>query len=88
MLVTKTFRAIEEFGAVSIILGGGVSANKRLRESLAAMISEQFPEAVFYVPEQSLSTDNALMIAIAAALTPKFAPDPQSLRASGNWRIA
>jgi N6-L-threonylcarbamoyladenine synthase len=88
VLVTKTFRAIEEWSAMSVILGGGVSANKRLRESLAHMINEQYPSATLYIPVPSLSTDNALMIAIAASLSPNIAKDPQSLRAQGNWRLS
>jgi N6-L-threonylcarbamoyladenine synthase len=88
VLVVKTFRAIEEFGALSVILGGGVSANKRLRESLANMMREQFPSTTLYIPVPSLSTDNALMIAIAASLSQKIAKDPQSLRAQGNWRLS
>jgi N6-L-threonylcarbamoyladenine synthase len=88
VLTTKTKRAIEEFGAQSVILGGGVSANKRLRETLASMITEQFPGVDLYVPEAALSTDNALMIAIAAVLSPNQAKNPQELKALGNWRIA
>lgn len=87
VLTTKTKRAILEFGAQSVILGGGVSANKRLRETLARMITEQFPDVEFFVPEQALSTDNALMIAIAAILSPDHAKNPQELKALGNWRI-
>jgi N6-L-threonylcarbamoyladenine synthase len=87
VLTTKTKRAIEEFGAQSVILGGGVSANKRLRETLASMITEQFPGVDLYVPEAALSTDNALMIAIAAVLSPNQAKNPQDLKALGNWRI-
>lgn len=88
VLVTKTFRAMEEFCAMSLILGGGVSANKRLRKSLTEMMRVQYPSASLYVPVPSLSTDNALMIAIAASLSPKIAKDPQSLRAQGNWRLS
>jgi N6-L-threonylcarbamoyladenine synthase len=88
VLTTKTKRAIEEFGVQSVILGGGVSANKRLRETLGRMVREQSSGVALYVPEQSLSTDNALMIAIAAALSPGHAKKPQELKALGNWRIA
>ncbi len=87
VLTAKTKRAVEEFGAQSVILGGGVSANKRLREILASTITEQFTGVDLHVPEQALSTDNALMIAIAAVLSPTQAKNPQDLKALGSWRL-
>lgn len=87
VLTAKTMRATEEYGARSIIVGGGVSANKRLRETLKSTIAEKFPDVDLYVPGAALSTDNALMIAVAAALSQKHAEEPQSLAALGNWKI-
>ena len=40
-----------------------------------------------YLVDRGLSTDNALMIALAAHLHPRAAADPIHLRARGHWRI-
>jgi N6-L-threonylcarbamoyladenine synthase len=87
VLTVKTLRAVEEFGAQSVIVGGGVSANKRLRAHLQKEISDRFPEVSLEIPDLALSTDNALMIAIAAYFNTPSA-DPAELRARGNWKIA
>jgi N6-L-threonylcarbamoyladenine synthase len=64
VLAIKTFRAVEQFGAKSVILGGGVAANKRLRERLA---SESRKRRVrFFMPKMQYNTDNAAMIGAAA----------------------
>ena len=58
VLATKTVAAAEEHGARAILLSGGVSANKALRETVRdrATIPVYFPPLV-------LCTDNAAMIA-------------------------
>lgn len=53
VLVEKTVRAARKHRARSILLSGGVAANKRLREKL--------PDAI--VPSPNLCTDNAVYIA-------------------------
>ena len=65
VLTRKTLRAANEFSARSIAVGGGVSANRRLRERLAALLSQEFPDVLLFTPAPELTTDNALMIAIA-----------------------
>lgn len=64
ILLKKTFRAVEKYNARTIIIGGGVSANKRIREAFSKEM-QKMPDAKLFVPEQTLSTDNALMIAVA-----------------------
>ena len=66
VLVSKTMRAAKEHKVKSIILGGGVAANKALRKNLANAISEELPDSKFYIPDSSITGDNALMIAAAA----------------------
>lgn len=88
VLVDKTIRAAKEFGAQTIALGGGVSANARLRQTLGSAVREELPGALFAAPAPSLSTDNALMIAVAAALkNPERGAPLARLAARGNWRI-
>lgn len=61
VLVTKTLAAAEAHGARSILVAGGVSANKPLRERFL----ERSPLPVF-IPPLFLCTDNAAMIGAAA----------------------
>jgi N6-L-threonylcarbamoyladenine synthase len=60
VLFQKTILAAREFGVKEIIVGGGVSANKPLREAFLAQ--KEFPVKI---PPLSLCTDNAAMIAAA-----------------------
>ena len=64
----KTFRAAEALGAASILISGGVAANRELRLRFTAEgVDSGLPIAF---PRVSLATDNAAMI--AAAAWPKF----------------
>lgn len=60
VLVTKALKAAELYGTKSILLAGGVSANKLLRERIV----ELSPIPVF-TPPLKYCTDNAAMIAAA-----------------------
>ena len=64
VLAKKVQRAAEEFGAKSIMLGGGVAANCALRDALAR-VAAQF-NGQFIAPPIEYATDNAAMIAVAA----------------------
>jgi N6-L-threonylcarbamoyladenine synthase len=63
--VSKTMRAAAELGASIVLLGGGVVANSRLRDRMAAAGREQGVRVLFPSPE--LCTDNGAMIARAGA---------------------
>jgi len=65
VLVQKTIKAAKEFKAKSVILAGGVAANKKLREELAEAIKNQLPNSDFKIPNFEFCTDNAAMIAVA-----------------------
>jgi N6-L-threonylcarbamoyladenine synthase len=60
VLVGKTVRAAQTLGAAEIVVAGGVSANRALREAIHA----QAPCPV-HIPPISLCTDNAAMVASA-----------------------
>ena len=66
VLIHKTLKAAGENKVKSIILGGGVSANKELRKQFKAKIKKELPGVNYYVPAVKHSTDNALMIALTA----------------------
>ncbi len=90
VLWKKTARALESTGAGTLVIGGGVSANKHIREVFAKNIAEDFPEVSFRIPGAKLTTDNALMIAIAAFYRARknlFA-DPKTLSAESNLSLA
>jgi N6-L-threonylcarbamoyladenine synthase len=63
--VTKTIRAAQEKGVRTVLLGGGVVANTRLRERIQAASGETGIRVLF--PSMPLCTDNAAMIACAGA---------------------
>ncbi|HUO06208.1 MAG TPA: tRNA (adenosine(37)-N6)-threonylcarbamoyltransferase complex transferase subunit TsaD [Candidatus Binataceae bacterium] len=63
MLVKPTLVAAREMGADAIALTGGVAANSRLRERLAAAAAEEGRKMV--APALKFCTDNAAMIALA-----------------------
>lgn len=64
-LVGKTKKALQKYAPKSLIIAGGVIANKALRNAFENLMSE-FPQTKLLIPTLSLSTDNALMIAVAS----------------------
>ena len=65
VLVGKSLRALKQTGLERLVIAGGVSANRVLRERLdASAVTSGYQ--VFY-PELALCTDNGAMIAFAAA---------------------
>jgi N6-L-threonylcarbamoyladenine synthase len=62
-LVTRTLAAAADTGAKSILVTGGVAANRELRTRFEEEAKRAGKEAFF--PSRALSTDNAAMIAAA-----------------------
>jgi N6-L-threonylcarbamoyladenine synthase len=62
LLVSKTLRAVEATRCRRVLLGGGVSANRRLEEAMVARLGAD--GEVFRAPPR-LSTDNGAMVARA-----------------------
>jgi len=65
VLVSKTIRAAKKIDAKTVILAGGVSANKALRQTLEEKVKKELPGVKFSLPELSYTTDNAAMVAMA-----------------------
>jgi N6-L-threonylcarbamoyladenine synthase len=63
-LVSKTLKAAEQWAARSVLVSGGVAANRELREMFGTESRRRGLEVFF--PSLALSTDNAAMIAAAA----------------------
>jgi N6-L-threonylcarbamoyladenine synthase len=64
VLISKTQKAIENVGAKTLILGGGVIANSHIRKSFESL-AERYPDLNLLTASREVSTDNALMIALA-----------------------
>lgn len=82
VLVIKTLRAIDKYQPKTVILAGGVAANKKLRETLKKEIK-------LVAPPLAYCMDNGAMIAVAGyyyALKKKFTPWSE-LVVDPNWKI-
>lgn len=64
-LVLKCLRALEQTGAKTLVMSGGVSANRQLRAALSALDAHGIQVAY---PSPEFCTDNGAMIAYAGAL--------------------
>ena len=86
VIVKKTKEAVEQYGAQTIIMGGGVSANKKIRNDFTKLAEDLNIE--FLVPEVSASTDNAFMIALAGYINIKAGKKPENeFKAKGNLSL-
>ena len=63
ILVKKTMRAMEEYDINNLVLAGGVSANKGLREKITEECNKRGYNLI--IPELKYCTDNAAMIGAA-----------------------
>ena len=66
VLIKKTIKAAKDYKAKSVVVGGGVAANKELKKQFQEKIKKEIPGAGFYIPDSKNCTDNALMVAITA----------------------
>lgn len=66
VVVTKTFKAVKDFGVKQLIVAGGVAANRGLRKRLEEVFAEEPVDVM--IPPLHLCTDNAAMIGAAASI--------------------
>jgi N6-L-threonylcarbamoyladenine synthase len=66
VLATKALAALQRSGMSRLVICGGVSANRRLRERLDAGVARL--GARLFCPELDLCTDNGAMIALAGCM--------------------
>lgn len=87
VLVAKTARALETYGAKTLIVGGGVSANTHIRSQFEETLEGRATNILVCPPE--FSGDNALMIALAGYFRAlkKDIPSPETLAAQGNLSL-
>ena len=90
VLISKTIRAAKEYKVKNILLGGGVSANKELQKQFCEIINKEIPNSKFQIPDSKLTTDNALMIAVAAyynVINNKNIRSWKNVKADANLRL-
>lgn len=89
VLWAKTDAVLEDSGAKTLIISGGVSANTHIRRVFEEKMTLRHPQVKLCFPPPNLATDNAIMIGMAGyyrALRGEYA-SPE-LRADGNLVLA
>ncbi len=90
VLLHKTERVILETNTKTLIVAGGVIANKKIRQTFTELV-EKYPDLILKIPTNSLATDNSLMIAAATyfnvILNPKILDEQTKIIANGNLRL-
>jgi N6-L-threonylcarbamoyladenine synthase len=90
VLLNKTEEALVQINAKTLIVAGGVIANKKLRDTFSSLTSSN-NELLVKIPVKDLATDNSLMIASAAfiniSLYPELLQTPKKIIASGNLKL-
>ncbi|MDB6009929.1 MAG: tsaD [Gammaproteobacteria bacterium] len=85
-LTAKALRALEETGLDTLVVSGGVSANRSLRTRLAEAARRQ--GARVYYPRIEFCTDNAAMIAVAGlARLQAGQHDSLAIQARARWPL-
>lgn len=85
-LVTKCKRAIKQTGLRRLVMAGGVSANKRLRQRLANAVDALGGEV--YYPRHEFCTDNGAMVAYAGYCRLKMGQtDDLAIKAVARWGL-
>jgi N6-L-threonylcarbamoyladenine synthase len=84
VLISKTLRAAKKYNPKTILLGGGVSANKELRVQLGKAIAKNIPNTKYRIPDIKYSLDNAAMIAVAGYFQYSLAKHKKKFE--NNWK--
>ena len=85
VLSIKSRRALQQTGVKRLVVAGGVGANKRLREQLSSMATEEHAEV--YYPRIDFCTDNGAMIAFAGAQRMHQASSELSFQVKPRWSL-
>ncbi len=88
VLWKKTARALEMTGARTLVIGGGVSANKHIRRVFTQKATREFSDVALRIPAASLTTDNAIMIALAGFYRANRKEFVTDIKANGNRSLA
>lgn len=87
VLLKKVQNALNQTGAQTFVVGGGVSASPHLRNLFSTKLLDSHPHVTTYFPMPGMSTDNSIMIALAGHARSQNASNvaaAQLIRADGN----
>ncbi len=84
VLVYKTIKAADKYKVKTILLGGGVSANTRLRKKLKSEVKNKLPNVNCQMSKVKYTGDNAAMIGLAGYLKYKYGKNKNKFK--NNWR--
>ncbi|MDP3956060.1 MAG: tRNA (adenosine(37)-N6)-threonylcarbamoyltransferase complex transferase subunit TsaD [bacterium] len=87
VIISKTKRALEQSNAKTLIVGGGVIANTRIRTALEHLIAGEFSDVTLLIPSLSHCGDNASMIAAAAYIRIEKGSAGSPLEAHGSMML-
>ena len=88
VLWKKTSRALEETGARTLVIGGGGSANTPIPRTFKEHMAREFSDISLRIPSAELTTDNAIMIALAGFYRAQREEFATATSASGNLSLA
>ncbi len=91
VLIYKTLKAAKNFRVKTVILGGGVAANKELRRQFKEKIKKEIPYSKFYIPDSKFCTDNAAMVGVTAYfhwVKGKFLKNWSAITVNANLKIS
>jgi tRNA N6-adenosine threonylcarbamoyltransferase len=86
VLVKKTIKAAKVHNPKTIVLAGGVSANRELRKQLGVTIENDLPNTIYQMPANDYTVDNASMIAAAGYYRWENMNASEKKKALSNWR--
>ncbi len=86
VLTAKTLRAVKKIKAKSLIIGGGVAANRSLQKEFKKKIKKENLKLNLFVPSPKFCTDNAAIIA-AAGYVSFLKNKKRSLKAQANLNL-
>ena len=91
-LVHKTAKAVEKYKIQTLVVAGGVAANKHLKNEMEKLANQNRKQKIkLMFPTRELATDNSLMIGIVGYLNyiknKKKVPNPKTIKATGSLKL-
>ncbi len=86
-LLFKTSKALDTFAVRHFVIGGGVSANRYLRERFATFLAHRVPSVELFIAPPELCTDNAAVIGASAAFMADKITDPLAVEAFARFPL-
>ncbi len=87
VLIHKTIKAAKDNNAKTIMLAGGVSANKELGRQFKKAVQKKSEKTCFLKPNIEFSTDNAFMVAVAGYFNKNKKTSWKKVKVNANLKI-